>query len=535
MPATRSNFEISREEFYRNLQDSGLLSDEDLAKHSALLARISDVPAAIQMLVDSQVLTPFQVAAIVRRQFEQLHVGNYDILSKLGSGGMGAVFKARHRRMKRIVAVKVLSPEIARQESFVQRFQREVETIAQLSHPNIVMAYDADEAEVGHFLVMEFVQGRDLASEVQETGPLSVAATVDYIAQAAAGLEFAHSKGIVHRDIKPANLMLTTDGIIKVADLGLARLTGVAEGRNSDNFSLTQAGGILGTVDYMSPEQAIDSTTIDQRADIYSLGCTLYFLLAGKPPYTAGSLMGLMLQHRDGKIPNLRAARPEVPLALVAVFERMVAKAAADRPASMTDVLRSMETLKPQVKGLLERPAPTGASPPLSVTNVHLTTISTDASHLADSNLLNPAGTGPSSSETCQLADLVLVLVEPSRTQSSIFRGYLTNLGLIQVHSTGSGTQALAMAKQHQANAIVSTMHLSDMTGVRLASLLRDEPDCDAVGFVLMSSASDTTEAEAVLGGPRTVLLMKPFDLKQLAQSIAAATGRTPETLTSRV
>ena len=534
MPECRLTFDISPKEFVHNLQDSGLLSDDELAKQNELLTRSPDAQTGIRGLIDAQVLTEFQAEAVVGRHFERLRAGNYDILSKLGAGGMGAVYKARHRRMKRIVAVKLLSTEIAGQESFVQRFQREVETIAQLAHPNIVMAYDADEAEVGHFLVMEYVDGRDLASEVQQRGPLAVSAAVDYIAQAAAGLELAHSKGIVHRDIKPANLMLTTDGIIKVADLGLARLTGLNADTETNNFSITQAGGILGTVDYMPPEQAIDSTTIDQRADIYSLGCTFYFLLTGKPPYGSTSLMGLMLQHREGKIPDLRAERPEVPLALVAAFERMVAKKVADRPADMTEVIRLLEALKPQVKGLTDRPVSAATNVDPSLGKFHVTTIAGAGSSLVVSNILSPGGTNPSLSDAGRLADLVLVLVEPSRTQSSIFKSYLTSLGLTEVHSTGSGAQAVTLVKEQRAHAIISTMHLSDMTGVQLAALLRDDPGCAGVGFVLMSSESDTTQAGAVLGAPRTVLLMKPFDLKQLAQSIAAATGRTTETLTSR-
>src|SRR5262249_8475220 len=160
-------------------------------------------------------------------------------------------FKARHRRMKRIVALKVLSHQGTEAEKFVQRFQREVETIARLSHPNIVMAFDADEGEIGPFLVMEFVNGRDLTTEVTMNGPLSVAAAVDQILQAARGLEYAHSQGIIHRDIKPGNLLRDTEGMVKVADLGLARFNEPG----STQSSLTQAGGVVGTVDFMSPEQ----------------------------------------------------------------------------------------------------------------------------------------------------------------------------------------------------------------------------------------------------------------------------------------
>ncbi len=533
MADSRSPFEIPLNRFLRNLEDSEILSADEFAKHRDALTQLGDVPAGIRGLISSQVLTQYQAEAIAGGHFQRLRAGNYDILSKLGAGGMGAVFKARHRRMKRIVALKLLAPEIAEESSFVQRFQREVETIAQLAHPNIVMAYDADEAELGHFLVMEFVDGRDLASEIDENGPLSIAETVDYIAQAAAGLEYAHSKGIVHRDIKPANLMLTADRVIKVADLGLARLTAASSTAQKRSSSITQAGGILGTVDYMAPEQALDSTTIDQRADIYSLGCTLYLMLAGKPPFFATSLMGLMLQHREAKIPDLRAAVPEAPLALVSAFERMVAKKVEDRPASMTEVIRLMEALKPLVKGLTARPVPSDAALAAGDGMFHKTTISGDGSSFVVPNPLNADGANASLSDTRRLAELVLVLAEPSRTQSSIFRGYLTSLGLLNVHSTGSGAQALALVKLHRAHAIISTMYLSDMTGVQLASLMREDPECAEAGFVLMSSESDTSQAAAMQGHARSVLLMKPFDLKQLAQSIAAATGRTTETLKS--
>src|SRR5215471_6219626 len=169
---------------------------------------------------------------------------------------MGTVFKARHRRMKRVVALKVLSREVAASGKFADRFQREVETVARLSHPNIVMAFDADESEAGPFLVMEFVNGRDLATRVQATGPLSLRDAVDCTLQAARGLAYAHSQGIVHRDIKPANLLQDVGGVVKVADLGLARLNEAASQSAETAGSLTQAGSVVGTVDYMPPEQA---------------------------------------------------------------------------------------------------------------------------------------------------------------------------------------------------------------------------------------------------------------------------------------
>src|SRR5262249_1738114 len=180
--------------------------------------------------------------AVRERHFDELVIGNYQVLDRLGAGGMGTVYKARHRRMKRVVAIKVLSRSVGPSEKFVQRFQREVEAVARLSHPNIVMAHDADEAEVGHFLVMEFVNGRDLASAVDERGPLPVAEAVECTLQAARALDYAHRQGIIHRDIKPANLLRDTGGVVKVADLGLARFNDTLGRPLEETGALTQAG-----------------------------------------------------------------------------------------------------------------------------------------------------------------------------------------------------------------------------------------------------------------------------------------------------
>src|SRR5262245_6206065 len=215
---------LSRDEFLQNLTDSGLFSPGEMdTAVDTLPAPPADGEAVAQRLIEAGKLTPFQAAAVRERRFDELVVGNYQVLDRLGAGGMGTVYKARHRRMKRVVALKVLSRKAGQSEQFVQRFQREVEAVARLSHPNIVMAHDAGEAGVGPFLVMEFVDGRDLATEVQARGPLPVAEAVDCVAQAARALAYAHGQGVIHRDIKPGNLMRDVGGVVKVADLGLAR------------------------------------------------------------------------------------------------------------------------------------------------------------------------------------------------------------------------------------------------------------------------------------------------------------------------
>lgn len=319
-----------------SLEESKLLSAEELGRAAASSSTLNATSFA-QSLVASGILTSFQMETVRNRKFEVLRIGNYEVLDQLGAGGMGTVFKARHRRMKRIVALKLLSSSLAKDEKFVRRFQREVEAISRLSHPNIVIAYDADEDTAGPFLIMECVDGDDLAALVQKDGPLDVPVAIDCILQAARGMDYAHRQGVIHRDIKPANLLRDAMGVVKVSDLGVARLN-IIEG-GADVSGITQAGGVIGSVQYMSPEQAADSTSIDHRADIYSLGATLYFLLLGRPPYQAQTMMATLLQHRDAPIPSLVEERKDVPLALDAVFRRMLAKAPVVRYQTMAEVV----------------------------------------------------------------------------------------------------------------------------------------------------------------------------------------------------
>ncbi len=225
-------------------------------------------------------MTPYQAAALYQKKSRGLLVGNYVILDKIGQGGMGMVFKCRHRRFGRVGALKILPPSFARDHQAVMRFRREVEAAGRLKHPNVVAALDADEDRGVHFLVMEFVEGRDLDRIVRDRGPMPVSQAIDCLIQAACGLEAAHAQGIVHRDIKPGNLMLDSQGTVRVLDLGLARLVDAANPfGQAAGARLTESGMYMGTVDFMAPEQAEDSRRADHRADIYALGCTLFYLL----------------------------------------------------------------------------------------------------------------------------------------------------------------------------------------------------------------------------------------------------------------
>ncbi len=297
---------------------------------------------------------------------ELLQHPRYEVLGLLGQGGMGAVYKARHRKMDRLVALKVIRAGLLDNPRAIERFQREVKAAARLEHPNIVRAYDADEAGGTHFLVMEFVEGTDLARYVQQRGALPVAHACHFIRQAAQGLQHAHDKGMVHRDVKPHNLMLTrsprasTSGargevaLVKVMDFGLALLAreqASTEGLTGDNM-------LVGTIDYIAPEQAQDAHRADIRADIYSLGCSLGHLLLGRSLLAGGSVAEKVTAHLTGQLP-LAALPAAVPVELRAVLAKMVAREPAQRYQTPGEVAAALAPFvrKPAAVQLASAPA----------------------------------------------------------------------------------------------------------------------------------------------------------------------------------
>ena len=290
-------------------------------------------------LVRRGALTKWQADKLLQGRHKGFFIGRYRLLSLLGKGGMSAVYLAEHTLMRRRCAIKVLPAKRVKDSSYLGRFHREAQAVAALDDPNIVRAYDVDHEVDGdtelHFLVMEYVEGRSLHEVVQQDGPLSFPAAADCIRQAAKGLDHAHRIGLVHRDVKPGNLLLDRNGTVKILDLGLARFFG-----EDDDQSLTVAHDerVLGTADYLAPEQAIDSHRVDARADIYSLGCTLYFLLTGQPPFTEGTLAQRLLAHQTRSPDPVTTRRPDTPPTLAAIAERMMRKRADDRYATAAEV-----------------------------------------------------------------------------------------------------------------------------------------------------------------------------------------------------
>jgi serine/threonine protein kinase len=350
------------ERFVRNLIDSGLMSEHEFRSFETSRSKAQTIQELALALVESQRLTRYQANMLAKDKVNGLILGNYEILDVLGQGGMGMVFKARHRRMDRLVAVKVLPPKATKDVEQVRRFQREVRAAAKLTHRNIVPAHDADEAMGVHFLVMEFVDGRDLSGIVRVAGPLPVPQAVNYVVQAAAGLEYAHAAGIIHRDIKPSNLLLNKHGVVKVLDMGLARFdesftqANVPVSGEGQPHAITQSGNIMGTVDFMAPEQAINTRRADHRADIYSLGCTLFYLLTGKPVYFGETMMETLVAHQNHPIPSLTEARRDVPAGLDAIFQKMLAKAPSERYQSMGEVITVLTPFAGEPSGEFKKP-----------------------------------------------------------------------------------------------------------------------------------------------------------------------------------
>jgi serine/threonine protein kinase len=332
------------------LRNLSLLNPEQLAEVDSFLAiEFPDSGDLAGQLLERGWLTQYQVCQLIGNEPDsELVVGPHILLERLGEGGMGQVFKARDRSQDRIIALKIINERCLGEADVLRRFNREARAASALDHLNVVRAFSADQADGLHFITMEYVEGIDLMRLVEQRGPLPPSVACDVARQAALGLQHASERGFVHRDIKPANLLLTKDHVVKVLDMGLARLQ---HGFNAEQASaLTMEGSMLGTPDFVSPEQARDARGVDIRADLYSLGCTLYFLLTGEVPFPGGSLTEKLLKHVLSEATPVQKLRPEVPTEVVAVLRRLMAKRPEDRyqtPAEAAKALARAATAAP--------------------------------------------------------------------------------------------------------------------------------------------------------------------------------------------
>jgi serine/threonine protein kinase len=305
------------------------------------VARCSDAEALLPVLVRHGLLTQYQADRVAGNKLFGLVLGNYRVLDRLGTGGMGEVFTAEHQLLRRIVAIKVLALSPERPKRVLRRFFSEMRAIARLQHPNIVGALEAGKVAVTdpdaphlYYLVMEYVPGRDLEKSVQSNGPMDPAQACDVARQIAGALAEAHRHGLIHRDIKPSNILVTPEGQAKLLDFGIAR-----------RFCsrMTERGTVLGTMDYMAPEQARDASAVDIRTDLYGLGGTLYWCLTGRTPFPAKATLSLDLACRLTQAPpSVLASRPEVPAALDTVVARLLATDPNDRYATPQAVIQAL-------------------------------------------------------------------------------------------------------------------------------------------------------------------------------------------------
>ena len=342
------------------LGQSNLLDPMRLAELTGWVAQFRPDPQTLaKELTRRGWLTPFQVKELYKGRAKDLVIGPYQLLDLLGEGGMGRVFKARHTRLGREEALKVIRKEKLSNPIAVARFQHEIRAAAQLSHPNVVVAFDSDSANGMHFFSMEYVDGIDLTKLVRERGAMPIAQACDAIRQAALGLQHAYEKGLVHRDIKPSNLIITQRGVVKLLDLGLAMLNEAQLAGGEKANRVTQDGFVLGTPDFLAPEQAQNPMGVDIRADIYGLGSTLFYLLTARVPYEGANPTEKLLKHISEPPPSLLALRPDAPPQLDAFIKWLMAKKPAERPQTPAQVAMAILPFCPPQSGMFANPGST--------------------------------------------------------------------------------------------------------------------------------------------------------------------------------
>src|SRR5437660_5631208 len=328
--------------FLKNVLRSGVLDRAELqdALRNVPLENRQATEAVADHLVDSGKLSRFQVSKLLKGMTVGLVLGPFHVLAPIGKGGMGTVYLARDSRSDLLLALKVLPPKRAREEErLLSRFRREMEMCQRVAHPHLAWAYEVGVCQGVYYIAMEYIPGQSLYRLVNEQGPLQVARAARLFAEVASALEHAHNQGLIHRDLKPSNIIITPHDHAKVLDLGLALVQGEAPGR------LEVVGGrgyVVGTLDYIAPEQAENPTAVDPRSDIYSLGCTLYFALTGQPPFPGGTPLEKIQRHRFEDPTPVPQLNPAIPPGFIGLLRKLMAKNPEQRFATAAEVQQKL-------------------------------------------------------------------------------------------------------------------------------------------------------------------------------------------------
>lgn len=461
------------------------------------LEQVSDSSQLINRLVEARLLTRYQAERIETGTVHGLVVGSHRVLDRLGTGGMGVVFLAEHIHLRRLAAIKML-PLYAGSDSggpLLTRFFNEIRMIARLQHPNIVSAIDTGEiagdgpdAPMLYYHVMEYVPGKDLDRLVQADGPLSLAHTCDLAYQIASALVEADKHGLVHRDIKPSNILVTPEGQAKLLDFGLAR--------NTENRH-TQQGAVLGTIDYLAPEQARDASAVDIRADIYSLGATMFWALTGKPPFLSqASLHQQVLARLTQAPPSISRLRPDLPLEVDAVLARMMATNRDDRYATPQAVMRALLPFLRSQSGeflYLKADEPSREPPALR-----------------------------SQPEASPAAKRRILIVDDDEMMRAVARVSLASEGF-ECREAADGGQALEMARAMPFDLVLLDVEMPRVRGNEVLRRLRDEPPGPNLKIIMASGRVSTEDLSSMMVAGADDFLAKPFSIVQLIARVKSA------------
>lgn len=480
------------QELLGELLASSIVLTEDFEKLSVQaqdeIWQCSETQKLLPMLVRNGLLTEYQAARVEAGKTYGLMLGQYRVLDRLGAGGMGVVFKAEHVVMRRPVAIKVLSLFAEQDSRLQQRFLAEIRTVAQLQHPNIVAAMDAgttsdSDSPALRYFVMEFVPGQDLEEHVMSSGPLSPAKACDIIHQVAAALAEAHKHNLVHRDIKPANIRLTPDGQAKLLDFGLAR-----------HFShrITEPGTVLGTLNFMAPEQTCDAGSVDIRADIFALGGTLFWCLTGRTPFLPkANIIQEIACRQTQQPPSVRAWRPEVSADLDAIVTRMMALRPDDRYATPQMVMQALlPFLKPEMRDDLIQP-------------------------------LERLSVQPGGESNNRHHQILIVDDEPEIRR--FCRYVLEAENGPRCDEAANGVFALEMIGAKRYDLVLSDIDMPEMTGPEVCRHLRETPPYPHLKIVMMSGRATSDEMAKMLLNGADDYLTKPLSVVRLQSKIKAA------------